>query len=120
MYIKLEEQTNVVENEGDILCCEYSHCLRPQGWKAITNKGIKKVNKKPWEIFHVSHETPDAYYGSPMEGLGLINCYILKSNCRNFLPEEIMSIPMGMEGCHTGRDSGHRWIVNITPVVNLL
>ena len=83
------EKDNYIENKGDVLACKFYHTMSPDGSKAISNIGIKNVDDKEWEIFWVSKETENAYYGTPAEGLGLIDCMILKSDTRTFLPEEI-------------------------------
>lgn len=87
-YIRPEEN-NYIENKGDALACKYYHLTALDGEDAICNSGIKNVDDKEWEIFWVSKETEDAYYGIPAEGLGLVDCMILKEDTRNFLPEEI-------------------------------
>ena len=87
-YKKLEEG-KYIKNKGDILACKYYHLLFPDGNEAIGSPGIKEINNKEWEIFWVSKETENAYYGSPAEGLGLADCMILKADTRAFLPEEI-------------------------------
>lgn len=83
------EKDNYIENKGDVLACKFYHAMSPDGSKAISNIGIKNVDDKEWEIFWINKETESAYYGTPAEGLGLIDCMILKSDTRAFLPEEI-------------------------------
>lgn len=87
-YIPLAEKPYIL-NSGDILACKYYHIMTPDGEDAICNIGIKNVDNKEWEIFWISKETENAYYGTPAEGLGLMDCMILKSDTREFLPEEI-------------------------------
>ena len=64
----------------------------PEGRESICNEGIKETDNKQWEIFWINKETEFAYYGTPAEGLGLIDCMILKEDTREFLPEEIESL----------------------------
>lgn len=90
-YIPLVEKPYII-NRGDILACKYYHLTAPDGEDAICNSGIKNVDGKEWEIFWVSKETEDAYYGMPAEGLGLVDCMILKEDTRDFLPEEIETL----------------------------
>ncbi len=122
MYIDIKE-TNGVENKGDVLACKYYHTLFPNGIKAISNDGVEDIDNKDWEIFHINYETDDCYYGIPMEGLGLCNCMIYKSDTRPFTKQELeklQNITLGMFGSLTGNDSGMSWKVNIEPIVNLL
>lgn len=81
-----------IENKGDVLACKAYHLMFPEGRESICNTGIKEVDGKHWEIFWVSKETEKAYYGMPLEGLGLIDCMILKEDTREFLPEEIETL----------------------------
>lgn len=90
-YLKLEEQ-KYIENKGDVLACKAYHLMFPEGRESICNDGIKEIDNKQWEIFWVSKETEKAYYGTPAEGLGLMNCMILKEDTREFLPEEIETL----------------------------
>ena len=120
-YKKLPE--NAIENKGQVLTSKYYHNIFPEGVDSITNSKIKKVEGKDWEIFNVSYETKDAYYGMPMEGLGLMNCMILKKDTRSFLEEELTALNdmvIGMYGSHTGKDTGRRWNVVINPIKNLV
>lgn len=87
-YKELKER-KYIKNKGDVLACKAYHILFPDGRNSICNSGIKEVDNKQWEIYYISEETEDAYYGSPAEGLGLMNCMILKEDTRDFLPEEI-------------------------------
>lgn len=82
-YKKLEEQ-NYITNEGDVLASYSYHIAFPEGRNSICNNGIEEVNGKQWEVFYVNYETKDAYYGSPMEGLGLVKVMILKKTLDNF------------------------------------
>lgn len=84
-----KEPENYIENKGDILASRAYHPLFPEGRESISNIGIKNVDNKEWEIYWINKETEDAYYGTPAEGLGLVNCMILKEDTREFLPEEI-------------------------------
>lgn len=87
-YKELKER-KYIKNKGDVLACKAYHILFPDGRNSICNSGIKEVDNKQWEIYYISEETEDAYYGTPAEGLGLVNCMILKKDTREFLPEEI-------------------------------
>lgn len=84
-----KEPENYIENKGDILASRAYHPLFPEGRESISNIGIKNVDNKEWEIYWINKETEEAYYGTPAEGLGLVNCMILKEDTREFLPEEI-------------------------------
>lgn len=90
-YLKLENQ-KYIENKGDVLACKAYHLMFPEGRESICNEGIKEVDGKQWEIFWISKETEKAYYGMPAEGLGLMNCMILKKDTREFLSEEIENL----------------------------
>ena len=108
-----------VENTGDILACKYYHSFAyPDGIEAVGDCGAQKVDNKPWDVFHVQYETKDAYYGTPMLGLGLVNCMILKSDTRPFTDDEL-NYKVGMFGCHTGK-SILKYNVEIKPIVNKL
>lgn len=84
-----KEPENYIENKGDILANRAYHPLFPEGRESISNIGIKNVDNKEWEIYWINKETEETYYGTPAEGLGLVNCMILKEDTREFLPEEI-------------------------------
>ena len=84
-----KEPENYIENKGDILASRAYHPLFPEGRESISNIGIKNVDNKEWEIYWINKETEEAYYGTPAEGLGLVDCMILKKDTREFLPEEI-------------------------------
>ena len=117
-YKKLEE-CNYIENKGDILACKYYHLLFPDGNEAIGSPGIKEIDNKGWEIFWVSKETENAYYGSPAEGLGLADCMILKTDTRAFLPEEIEELEKHTYGL-TGllnEEVKYTYPVKINPIV---
>lgn len=88
-YIKPE---NYIENKGDVLASKAYHIMFPEGRESICNDGIKPIDNKQWEIFWVHKETEKAYYGTPAEGLGLMDCMILKEDTREFLPEEIEAL----------------------------
>lgn len=90
--MKYKKPENYIENKGDVLACRYYHIMYPEGVDSICNSGIEEVDNKQWEIFWVNKETKDAYYGIPAEGLGLMNCMILKEDTRDFLPEEIEAL----------------------------
>lgn len=118
-YKKLEEQ-DYIENEGDVLASYSYHIMFPEGRDSICNNGIEEVYGKQWEVFYVHYETKDAYYGSPMEGLGLVNVMILKKDTRRFLPEEIEKLErgkLGLESAMTG-ELRHVWNIKINPVVS--
>ena len=85
-YIKPE---NYIVNKGDVLASKAYHIMFPEGRDSICNDGIKPIDNKQWEIFWINKETEKAYYGTPAEGLGLMDCMILKEDTREFLPEEI-------------------------------
>lgn len=84
-----KEPENYIENKGDILASRAYHPLFSEGRESISNIGIKNVDNKEWEIYWINKETEEAYYGTPAEGLGLVDCMILKKDTREFLPEEI-------------------------------
>lgn len=87
--MKYKEPENYIENKGDVLACKAYHLMFPEGRDSICNAGVKEIDNKQWEIFWINKETKEAYYGTPAEGLGLMNCMILKKDTRKFLPEEI-------------------------------
>ena len=84
-----KEPESYIENKGDILASRAYHPLFSEGRESISNIGIKNVDNKEWEIYWINKETEEAYYGTPAEGLGLVDCMILKEDTREFLPEEI-------------------------------
>ena len=90
-YVKPEE-TNYIENKGDVLACKFYHIMFTDGRDAISNAGIQNIDNKNWEIFWVNKESELAYYGSPAEGFGLVDCMILKTDTRDFLQEEIQEL----------------------------
>ena len=106
-----------VENKGDILVCKYYHKFAyPNGTNAIGDCGSEKVDSKSWDIFHVHYESEIAYYGTPMLGIGLIECMILKSDTRPFLSNELEH-NVGLFGIHT--DTFRRgYNIKIEPVVD--
>ena len=110
---KIEDNKLVVENKGVILCSQYTHLLWPDGCDAIHhNDKFEMVDGKEWEVFNVSHEVEDGYYGIPLLGLGIFNCFIRKEDTRKFLPKEIEILnkqKFGIYGSHTGKDSGIRY-----------
>lgn len=83
---------NFIENKGDVLACKAYHIMFPKGRESICNDGIKPIDNKQWEIFWINKETEKAYYGTPAEGLGLMDCMILKEDTREFLSEEIEAL----------------------------
>lgn len=122
-YVKREDNKTIVENFGNILARKFYHLIYPNGKNTISIDEIQKVDNKEWEMFYVHYETPEAYYCTPILGMGLIDCMILKSDTREFLPKEIKTLNgkiLGMYGSYTGKDSGQRWTMVIEPVVNKL
>ena len=118
IYIPLQK-TEAIENHGQILACNYSHTVFPNGIAAISNSGIEPINGRDWEIFNVTHETKDAYYGMPMEGMGLMNCRILKSDTRPFTENELAVLSgktIGIYGSHTDKFSGQSYAISINPI----
>ncbi len=94
-----------IENKGDVLACRAYHIMFPEGIESICNDGIKPIDNKEWEIFWINKETEKAYYGTPAEGLGLMDCMILKEDTRDFLPEEIEALEKqvySLEGMFSG------------------
>lgn len=120
-YRKIEDNEKIVENKGVVACSQYSHILYPEGVEAIHHgKGIEKIDGKAWEIFNVYHKTEDAYYGMPVLGLGLLNCFIRKEDTRKLSDKELEMLgsqTIGIFGSHTGKDSGQRYSVNSVEVV---
>ena len=87
--MKYKKPENYIENKGDVLASKSYHIMFPEGIDSICNAGVKAIDNKQWEIFWINKETEKAYYGTPAEGLGLMDCMILKKDTRDFLPEEI-------------------------------
>lgn len=117
-YIK-KENSNYINNKGDILACKYYHgFMHPYGVDAIGDCGSEKIDNKNWDVFHIHYETKDAYYGVPMLGMGLIDCMILKIDTRPFLDSEL-NYKVGMFGCHTGNIS-RKYNINIEPIIERL
>ena len=87
--IRYVKPKKYIENKGDVLACKAYHIMFPEGRDSICNDGIKEFDNKQWEIFWINKETDEAYYGTPAEGLGLMDCMVLKEDTREFLPEEI-------------------------------
>ncbi|MGL5149186.1 MAG: hypothetical protein ACRC7N_01265 [Clostridium sp.] len=108
-----------VENKGDILTSKYYHkFFYPDGADAIGDCCSENIDNKNWDVFHISYETKDAYYGTPMLGMCLIDCMILKEDTRDFLESEL-NYKVGMVGSHFGnmiRD----YNIEIEPVINRL
>ena len=117
-YIRKEE-VEYIKNHGDVLACRFFHPLYPNGKKAYGDCGAVRVNGKDWDIFHVHYETKDAYYGIPMLGLGLVDCMILKSDTRPFLPKELKRHRLGMSGIFS-EEYTEIWDIDIKPIVNKL
>lgn len=90
--MKYKKPENYIENKGDVLASKAYHIMFPEGRESICNDGIKPIDNKQWEIFWIHKETEKAYYGTPAEGLGLMDCMILKEDTREFLPEEIKAL----------------------------
>lgn len=90
--MKYKKPENYIENKGDVLASKAYHIMFPEGRESICNDGIKPIDNKQWEIFWIHKETEKAYYGTPAEGLGLMDCMILKEDTREFLPEEIEAL----------------------------
>lgn len=90
-YIE-KQKVKTIPNEGYILANKFYHTVFPKGNKCICNNGIKNIDNKDWEMFYVTEEAKDFYYCNIVEGVGLINCMVLKSDTRKFLPEEIENI----------------------------
>ena len=87
--IRYVKPKDYIENKGDVLACKAYHIIFPEGRDSICNDGIREIDNKQWEIFWINKETEKAYYGTPAEGLGLMDCMVLKEDTREFLPEEI-------------------------------
>lgn len=121
IYRSRSSNRKIVENNGKVVCCKYSHKMFPEGLDIIHHgEVLKRVNDKEWEIFNVHYETPDAYYGMPLLGLGLADCFIKKEDTRHFLPEELEALnnlTIGIFGSHTGADSGIRYKLDAVEVV---
>ena len=101
-----KEPKNEVKNSGAILACWCYHKMFPDGRDACSNNGIEEVDGKKWEIFNVYSETEEAYYGTPLEGLGLFDCMLLKSDTRPFTDRELdfwSDQQMGMYGSYSGK-----------------
>lgn len=106
------------ENQGDVLACRYYHSfVAPDGIDAIGDCGTKKIDNKDWDIFHIQYETEDAYYGTPMLGIGLINCMILKKDTRKFLQEELTDYNVELVGSNTGKFV-RNFNIKIEPIVD--
>lgn len=115
-YIAKDELPNI-PNIGDVMACRYYHSFAyPDGIDALGDCGSEDADGKHWDIFHIHTETKDAYYGTPMLGMGLANCMILKVDTRPFLESELHHA-VGMFGSHT-RKMSKAWTVNITPIVS--
>ena len=94
------EPKNYKEVDGYVLCSKYSHKIG--NFEAIPNADIDGE----WEIMRVSKETDDCFYGMSIEGLGLIDCMILKKDCRAFKEEELkawQNRTIGIYGSHSDK-----------------
>lgn len=94
------EPKNYKEVDGYVLCSKYSHKIG--NFEAIPNKNIAGN----FEIMRVSKETDDCFYGMPVEGFGLIDCMILKKDCRAFKEEELkawQNATIGIYGSHSDK-----------------
>ena len=106
MKYRKKEEVDHVQNYGDILACKYYHSsLYINGTEAIGDCGSKDIDGKKWDVFHISYETEDAYYGIPMLGMGLMNCMILKTDTRPFQDGELGHYRLGMFGSHSNNYS---------------
>lgn len=99
--MKWKEPKDYKEVNGYILVKKYYHKSMGE-CEAIPNSHIKG----DYEIIHVDKETKDAFYGMPLEGLGLVDCMCLKSDCRSFTDKEWEywgeEHSFGMYGSHSG------------------
>ena len=111
---------NTVENNGHILTSYYYHTVYPEGKETVSNKYIKRINNKEWEIFTVYRENKQAYYGIPLEGFGLLDCMILKENTRPFTKQELKNLTevnIGMFGSYSGK-LNCTYKIKITPCIS--
>ena len=84
-----------------MLCTKYTHSFMGE-LEAIPNKGIEGN----YEIIRVDKETSTCFYGMPLEGMGLVDCMIKKSDCRPFTEKELKFWKlrtMGMYGSSSGK-----------------
>ena len=94
------EPKDYKEVDGYVLCSRYTHKLGE--FEAIRNADIEGN----FEIMRVDKETKDCFYGMSIEGLGLIDCMILKSDCRAFKDSELEAWSkrrIGIYGSHSGK-----------------
>lgn len=122
--MKWSEPENYVSNSGDILASVYYHKSFRDGEavEAICNDGIEEIDGKQWEIFFVHKETKDAFYGVPLEGLGLMDCMIMKSDTRPFTEKELKKWAKRtghMVGSHSGKVS-YSFDMSVEPCKPLL
>ena len=93
---------NYKEVNGYVLVNKYYHKAFKGPVNAVANDNIEG----DWEIIHISKETNNAFYGMPLEGLGLLDCMCLKTDCRPFNEKELKywngPHTFGMYGSHTG------------------
>ena len=80
-----KEPENYKDVNGFVLVSKYYHKAFKEPLEAIANKNIEG----DWEIIHISKETEDAFYGMPLEGIGLMDCMCLKTDCRPFNQKEL-------------------------------
>lgn len=106
-----KEPKDYKEVEGWVLCKKYYHKSVGE-LEAIPNKNIED----DYEILIIGKETDKAFYGMPLEGMGLIDCMALKSDCRPFTEEELKywmkERTFGMYGSHSGNLS-YEYKVNL-------
>lgn len=110
------EPKNYKEVKGYVLCSRFTHkAFGTQ--KAISNSGIEG----DYEIIAVNKETEEAFYGTPLEGLGLIDCMVLKTDCRPFTDEELeywSEKSIGIYGSNTGRLS-YTYKINVNDLLRV-
>ncbi len=97
---KYLEPKDYKEVDGYVLCSKYYHKIGE--FNAIRNNDIEG----DWEIMKIDKETKEAFYGMPVEGLGLVNCMILKEDCRAFKEQELNAWQnriMGIFGSHSDK-----------------
>lgn len=117
-HVPREYFTEVIDvmyqNAGYVLAKHVTH--KTGSVPILGNTGIEEVDGCKWELFKVYFEANDRYYGMPMEGLGLFDCMIMKSDTRQFTETEAekFSKPkqMVMIGSHSGNES-YRFTLDI-------
>ena len=99
--MKWKEPINFKKVDGCVLTKRYFHKCDGE-IEAIPNSHIEGE----YEIIQVYKETDDAYYGMPLEGMGLADCMCLKEDCRPFTKKEQKywgrSHVFGMYGSNSG------------------